>query len=100
MKCRLRKLGRLAQASAVLQLLGTAALSPGNMSFASYDRGTFITASAEQVLDTVGTFSGLLIWTFAAWWMLFSLAMTVHLGIFVDGGTKIYSLSAWSPFYT
>lgn len=98
-KCRLRKSSPPGQASAALQLLGAAASSPGNMSFASYDRATFITANAGQVLDTVGTLSGLLIWSSAAWWMLFSLAMTIHLGIFADGGVKEYSLSAWSPVY-
>ncbi|KAI4137779.1 MAG: hypothetical protein L6R39_007102 [Caloplaca ligustica] len=91
--------GPLGQASAALQLLGKAASTPGNMTFASYNRGTFITASAGQVLQTVGTLSGLLIWSYAAWWMLFSLAMTVHLGFFADGGIRKYSLSAWSSVF-
>ncbi|KAL8645177.1 MAG: hypothetical protein Q9226_007416 [Calogaya cf. arnoldii] len=60
-KCQFRNLGPLGQASAALQLLGTAASSPGHMPFASYNRGTFITASAGQILNTVGTLSGLLV---------------------------------------
>lgn len=91
--------GPLGQASAALQLLGKAASAPGNKTFASYNRGTFITASAGQVLEAVGTLSGLLIWGYAAWWMLFSLALTVHLGIFADGGIREYSFSAWSSVY-
>ncbi|KAL8992394.1 MAG: hypothetical protein Q9169_007137 [Polycauliona sp. 2 TL-2023] len=92
--------GPLGQASAALQYLGTAASSPvENSTFASYNQGTFITANAGQILDTVGTLSGLLLWSFAAWWMLFSVTMTVHLGILADGGIQEYSLSAWSPVY-
>ncbi|KAL9605299.1 MAG: hypothetical protein Q9179_001506 [Wetmoreana sp. 5 TL-2023] len=91
--------GPLGQASVAMQNLGLAASAPGNRTFASYNRGTFITASAGQVLGTVGTLSGLLVWSYGAWWLLFSIAMTVHLGIFADGGIQQYSLSAWSAVF-
>lgn len=88
--------GPLGQASVAVQLLSQAASAPGNMTFASYNKGTFITASAGQVLGSVGTLAGLLIWSYGVWWLLFSIAMTVHLGIFAEGGIREYSLSAWS----
>ena len=91
--------GPLGQASVALQTLGQAASAPGNMTFASYNRGTFLTGSAGQVLGTMGTLSGLLIWSYGAWWLLFSVAMTIHLGIFADGGIREYSLSAWSSVF-
>lgn len=91
--------GPLGQASVAMQYLGKAASSPGNMTFASYNRGTFITKNAGDVLGTVGTLSGLLVWSYGVWWLLFSIAMTVHLGIFADGGIRQYSLSAWSVVF-
>ncbi|KAL8690107.1 MAG: hypothetical protein Q9218_004375 [Villophora microphyllina] len=91
--------GPLGQASVAIQNLGLAAAAPGNRTFASYNRGTFITANAGQVLNTIGTLSGLIIWSYGAWWLLFSIVMTIHLGIFADGGVRQYSLSAWSTVF-
>ncbi|KAL8712127.1 MAG: hypothetical protein Q9220_003561 [cf. Caloplaca sp. 1 TL-2023] len=65
--------GPLGQASAAMQLLGQAASAPGNKTFAAYNKGTFLTASAGQVLGTVG--------------------------VFADGGIRKYSLSAWSSVF-
>ncbi|KAL8696417.1 MAG: hypothetical protein Q9224_002808 [Gallowayella concinna] len=91
--------GPLGQASVAMQILGQAASAPGHLTFASYNEGTFITASAGQVLGTMGTFMGLLTWSYAAWWLLFAIALTIHLGIFADGGIREYSLSAWSTVF-
>ncbi|KAL8832758.1 MAG: hypothetical protein Q9170_004756 [Blastenia crenularia] len=91
--------GPLGQASVAMQMLGKAASAPGNMTFAAYNKGTFLTRSAGQVLGTVGTLSGLLVWSYGVWWLLFSIAMTIHLGFFADGGIREYSLSAWSSVF-
>ncbi|KAL8802742.1 MAG: hypothetical protein Q9200_006481 [Gallowayella weberi] len=91
--------GPLGQASVAMQILGQAVTAPGHQTFASYNRGIFITASAGQVLGTMGTFMGLLTWSYGAWWLLFSVALTIHLGIFADGGIREYSLSAWSSVF-
>ncbi|KAI4247169.1 MAG: hypothetical protein L6R40_001512 [Gallowayella cf. fulva] len=91
--------GPLGQASVAMQVLGQAGSAPGHQTFASYNKGTFITANAAQVLGTVGTLMGLLTWSYGAWWLLFSIALTIHLGIFADGGIREYSLSAWSTSF-
>ncbi len=93
--------GPLGQAAYAAQILGMATSSPGNRSFADYNRGTFITESAGQTISVVSILSGLVLWGYGAFWLLFSLATTVHLGFFTDGGIKTtqYSLSAWSPVF-
>lgn len=93
--------GPLGQAAYAAQILGMATSSPGNMSFADYNRGTFVVGSAGQIISVVSILSGLLLWGHGAFWLLFSLATTVHLGFFTDGGVKTtqYSLYAWSAVF-
>lgn len=93
--------GPLGQAAYAAQILGMAASSPRNESFGDYNRGTFITKSAGQTISVVSILCGLVLWGYGAFWLLFSLATTVHLGFFTNGGIKTtqYSLSAWSPVF-
>ncbi|KAL8872828.1 MAG: hypothetical protein Q9174_001606 [Haloplaca sp. 1 TL-2023] len=91
--------GPLGQASNAIQILGKAASSPETMAFALYNKGTFITENAGRVLGVTCTLSGLMLWSYSAWWLLFSLVMTVHLGFFADGGIRHYQFSAWSVVY-
>ena len=93
--------GPLGQAAYACQILGAATASPGHQTFASYDRGYFITASSGQVISTVSTLAALVLWGYATFWILFSLAATIHLEIFSKGGIRSskYRLAVWSPVF-
>ena len=93
--------GPIGQAAYACQILGAATASPGHQVFASYDRGYFITASSGQVISTVSTLTALVLWGYATFWVLFSLAATMHLEIFSQGGLRgsKYSLAVWSPMF-
>lgn len=93
--------GPLGQGAYAFQILGSSASSPGIGSFGAYNKGRFITENAGQVVEAVSTLMGLLLWGYAAFWVLFCLAESVHLGLFKDGGIRNrgYNISMWSPVF-
>ncbi|EEP77843.1 predicted protein [Uncinocarpus reesii 1704] len=87
--------GPFGQASFALQMLGQA-VQRG--SFAAYNRGTFITASAAPTVGISSQLAGLLSWGFGTFWWTFSLLSIAHTLFAQPGGwrqTK-FTLGAWS----
>ena len=93
--------GPLGQASYAFQILGTSAASPGIGSFGAYNKGHFITENDGRIVEAVSILIGLILWGYGAFWLLFSLAESIHLAFFKGGGMRDmgYNISMWSPVF-
>lgn len=94
-------IGPLGQASYALMILGASAASPGPGAFGKYNSGRFITDNDGKVVEAVSILSALILWGYGAFWILFALAESIHLGLFKSGGIKNvgHSVSMWSPIF-
>ena len=93
--------GPLGQASYAFQILGTSAASPGSGSFGAYNKGHFITENDGKIVEAVSILVGLVLWGYGAFWLLFSLAESVHLGLFKGGGIRNsgYNIAMWTAVF-
>ncbi|KMU92657.1 hypothetical protein CIHG_10468 [Coccidioides immitis H538.4] len=87
--------GPFGQASFALQMLGQV-VQRG--SFASYDRGTFLTANSAPTVGVTSQFAGLLSWGFGTFWWALSIISIVHSLLAQSGGLRAtsFTLGAWS----
>lgn len=94
-------IGPLGQGAYAFQILGTSAAAPGLGAFGTYNKGRFITNDDGKIIEAASILTGLLLWGYAAFWLLFSLVESVHLGLFRGGGIKNrgYGLQMWSPVF-
>jgi len=86
--------GPMGQASAALQLLGTAANS--KQDFAHYNSGTFLTGSAASGLDSASVLIALLFLGFDYFWLLVALFAVVEAAI---KRQLSYSMMWWSTIF-
>lgn len=93
--------GPLGQGAYAFQILGTSAAAPGLGAFGTYNKGRFITNNDGKIIEAVSILTGLVLWGYGAFWLLFSLVESVHLGLFRGGGIKNrgYGLQMWSPVF-
>ena len=94
-------IGPLGQGAYAFQILGTSAAAPGLGAFGTYNKGRFITNDDGKIIEAASILIALLLWGYAAFWLLFSLVESVHLGLFRGGGIKNrgYGLQMWSPVF-
>ncbi|KAB5578308.1 malic acid transporter [Coniochaeta sp. 2T2.1] len=86
--------GPWGQGSFALQILGSVVLKG---SFASYDRGMFLTSQAAGPVGYVSMLGGLLSWGMGTFWWIFAIVSLVHAGTDHWRPRKVpYGLVAWS----
>lgn len=91
--------GPFGQGAFALQVLGTAVLRG---SFAAYDRGSFLTASAASPLGFTSQFLGLLTWGYGIFWWCFAILSICHTLCTQPGGWRRtpFNMSAWSLIFS
>lgn len=90
--------GPFGQASFALQILGQAV---SRHSFAGYNRGSFLTASAATPIAFASQFAGLLSWGYGTFWWCFAIISIMHTVVAQPGGwrkTK-FTMSAWALIF-
>lgn len=87
--------GPFGQGSFGLQMLGEAVRQG---SFAAYNRGSFLTASAATPIGYTSQFVGLLIWGYGLFWWCFAVLSICHTLVAQPGGWRKtrFNMSAWS----
>lgn len=90
--------GPMGQGSFALQGLGEAVLRG---SFATYNRGTFLTAAAAAPIGYVSQFMGLLTWGYGVFWWVFAIICIYHTLHIQPGGIRStqFSMAAWSLIF-
>ncbi|KAJ5579740.1 uncharacterized protein N7459_005725 [Penicillium hispanicum] len=90
--------GPFGQGAFALQALGTAVRRG---SFANYNRGSFLTASAAEPIGYVSQFLGLLTWGYGLFWWCFAVLSICHTLCTQPGGLRAtrFSLAAWSLIF-
>lgn len=90
--------GPWGQSSFALQSLGSAVMSG---SFASYNRGVFLTADAAKPVGYISIFGGLLCWAHGTFWWAFAIIGILNSGFNGDSQWKgfQFGLQAWSLIF-
>ncbi|KAK1144301.1 hypothetical protein N8T08_005715 [Aspergillus melleus] len=90
--------GPFGQGGFALQVLGTAVLQG---SFASYNRGTFLTAEAARPIAYISQWAGLMSWGFGTFWWCFAIVSILHTLLGQPGGWRAtkFSMAAWALIF-
>lgn len=86
--------GPLGQGAFALQALGEAVQG----SFGAYERGTFLTAKAADIIGFTSQFLGLLTWGYGVFWWCFAILSICHT-LVAWGRKPRFSLAAWSLIF-